>query len=180
MSWFMKLASAAAVTGGAVTIATLMFALHQQWLVVYVDSPKDLAVPIVVPVPVSALATAAAFIPEADQKIEMPRDLPVELDKAAEMVRLLRDCPDTDFVKVTSPTEKVLVRKKGDRLKILVRTEQENVKVEAPFEFIEEALGKMKDKDVTTAQLADSLSHLRYTQVVTVDTPDQKVRIWSW
>lgn len=180
MSWFMKLASAAAVTGGAVAIATLMFALHQQWLVVYVDSPKDLAVPIVVPVPVSALTTAAAFVPEADQKIEMPKDLPVELDKAAAMVRILRDCPDTDFVRVTSPTENVLIRKEGDRLRILVRTEQENVKVEVPFEFIEEALQKMKNQDVTTAQLADSLSHLRYTQVVTVDTPDQKVRIWSW
>jgi hypothetical protein len=180
MSWFMKLASAAAVTGGAFAIATLMFALHQQWLVVYVESPQDLCVPIVIPVPLSAISTAAAFIPEADRKIELPRDLPVDFDKAAEMVRLLRDCPDTDFVRVTTPTENVLIRKEGDRLRILVKTDRENVQVELPFEFIEEALKTMKNKDVTPGQLADSLSHLRYTQVVQVDTPDQKVRIWSW
>lgn len=180
MSWFMKLASAATVTGGALAIATLMFALHQQWLVVYVDSPKDLCVPIVIPVPMSAVSAATAFIPEADQKIDMPKDLPVDLEKAAEVIRVLRDCPDTDFVRVTTPTENVLIRKEGDRLRILVKTERENVKVEVPFEFIEEALQTMKSQDVTTGQLADSLSHLRYTQVVTVDTPDQKVRIWSW
>lgn len=184
MSWLMKLAAGAGVTVGALAIATLMFALHQQWLVVYVESPKDLCMPLVIPVPVSALTTAARFIPEMEEDLDLSKDfhkdLPIEPEKLVALIQALRDCPDTDFVRVTTPTEKVLIRKDGNRLKILVDTGQEHVSVEVPFEFLEESMKSLGRDKVTPADLADCLAYARYTPLVQVDTPDQKVRIWSW
>jgi hypothetical protein len=180
MSWLMKLATATAVTGGVIAMATLMFALQQQWLVVYVESPKDLSVPIIVPVPVSAVSTVVSFIPEADRQIDMPENIPIRPDNLAKMIDVLRDCPDTDLVRVSSPCENVLIRKEGDRLKVHVRTDREKVDIELPFDFIQDAMQSLGHEKVSTRQLVDSLSHLRHTPVVRVDTPDQKVRIWSW
>ena len=96
------------------------------------------------------------------------------------MVEVLAECPDVEFVRVSTPGEEVSIAKVKDELVIHVLTDEEEVDVKVPFVFLEETLNGIEDNKIYPARMASALSTIRHSRFVSVKSADADVTIWSW
>jgi hypothetical protein len=109
----------------------------------------------------------------------------LELDDAEidwpEVLRAIKDAPDGEFVKVDAPDANVVVSKTAGTITIDVNAMDEEapalVKVRLPATVID-SLAIDENNQMDVAALLSSFESLPNGDLVTVDAPDAKVRVW--
>jgi len=133
---------------------------------------------IVLPVPLALAQTAAAFVPQAQRRVDLGdarRYLPV----AREALQALADGPDGELVRVEERDEQVVVEKVGRMLRVHVKDGGEDVLVNLPIEAALEAVGE--DGSFSPARVIQALRHARFTKLVEVTGRDgERVKISIW
>jgi len=175
-----KILLVCAGTIGIVFLGGIMMLASQQWFLVNVETHGPDGVNLYVPVPVGLAYPFLPFIPEEAREFEIPNDVAIQPEKLQNLVQVLRDCPDGDFVRVSTPHETVRITKENDELIILVKTQEEDVDVRIPFDFFEEVLGSMEGNKFSTIKAASALATIRHSKFVSVRCPDANVTIWAW
>lgn len=95
-----------------------------------------------------------------------------------EIMKAFREAPDADFVTVQGRDETVRVAKEGDML--IVRAEEKDgdrVRVTMPLQVVDAMLGTSGDELDLVAALR-ALAEFDGGDLVTVEGPDESVRIW--
>jgi hypothetical protein len=133
---------------------------------------------IVLPLPLALVQTAAAFVPEHKQHLQLgaaKRFLPV----AREALEALADAPDGELVRVEERDEQVVITKVAHSLHVEVKDHGENVEVNVPIEMALEVLGE--DGTISPSRAIGALRHARLTKLVEVNGRDgERVKITVW
>jgi hypothetical protein len=104
------------------------------------DHLRDAHVRLRVPAAVVAAGVALAPAFDGDPWAKLPGDLEARrwAPAAAELARHLEDAPDATLVEVVQGTERVRVEKRGDALRVLVRSADADVDVTLPAALLRE------------------------------------------
>lgn len=180
MSLPLKIIAACAGSVGILFFGAIMTLASQQWLLVNVETHGPDAVNLYIPVPMGLIYPSLHFIPEDAREIEIPDDVELNREALQQMVQVLRDCPDGDFVRVSTRTENVRIAKSGGDLLVCVQTEEENVDIRVPLAFFDEVLQSIDGNKIHTAEMASAFSTVRHSRFLSVRSPDADVTIWSW
>jgi hypothetical protein len=94
------------------------------------------------PIPMLLVNTALAFAPVADQ-IKVPH----EINRHSELIQTAANelmlCPDGPFVEVKSPTDQVLVSKKGANIIVDVQSNDEKIYIQVPIKATGKTMAKL-------------------------------------
>jgi hypothetical protein len=133
---------------------------------------------IVLPVPLALAQTAAAFVPDHKQHLELgaaAKYLPV----AREALAALADGPDGELVRVEERNEHVVITKVGRSLHVEVQNDGEGVEVNVPIEMALEVIGE--DGTVSASRAIGALRRARLTKLVEVNGQNgERVKITVW
>lgn len=130
---------------------------------------------IVVPLPLLAIRTVAAFIPSQDSHLDLG-EAGEHLGVARAALQALADAPDGELVRVEEPAEQVLIVKQGGLLRVTVHGKGEDVVVSVPIALAMSALPSDGGR-ISPAALAGALGSARFTDLVDVRTADEHVRV---
>jgi hypothetical protein len=180
MSLPLKIIIACAGSVGILFMGAVMTMASQQWLLVNVDTHGPDGVNLYIPVPMGLVYPSLHFIPEEARVIEIPEEVSLNREAMLQMVDVIRDCPDGDFVRVETRTENVRIAKEGSDILVLVQTEEENVDIRIPLDFFDEMLQSIDGNKIYTADMASAFATIRHSRFLSVKCPDADVTIWSW
>jgi hypothetical protein len=134
---------------------------------------------IVVPVPLALAQTAAAFVPQAQKRIDVGGEARKYLPVAREALQALAEGPDGELVRVEERDEQVVIEKVGRTLRVNVKDHGEEVLVNVPFEAALEIIAS--DGSLTPSRAIQALRHARFTKLVDVQGHNgERVKISVW
>ncbi len=134
----------------------------------------------VVPVPLLLAQAGAGFAPRgAAARLDLPQ-LQKFLPAAERMLDALGDAPDGELVRVEERSERVLVTKAGQSLRIEVHGGKEDVSATLPLGAVREVLHRAKDGHLTPADLVAVLRHARLTNIADVRDGGDHVKVSVW
>ncbi|MEM7353520.1 MAG: hypothetical protein AAF657_22170 [Acidobacteriota bacterium] len=156
-------------------------ALADQWIHVKVENAADEEL-VTVNLPFSLLNAAVAMIPEdvkAEGEIAID-ELDMDWEELMALWHEIRDAPDSTFVTVETPDEKVIVKKEGEF--VMVKTTETtddgaDVDVQFPLAVID-ALLSGPEGTFDFAAALNALADFGPGNLVTVRDGDETVRVW--
>jgi len=130
---------------------------------------------IVVPIPLAAVETAAAFVPAQKVRVDWGEAAP-HLGAARAALLALSEAPDGELVRVEEPDEQVVVSKQGGLLRVRVHGRDEDVTVNVPLAMVLEVL-PADGRSLSPAAIAGSLWRARFTDLVDVRNGRERVTV---
>ncbi|MEW5977789.1 MAG: hypothetical protein AB1898_18500 [Acidobacteriota bacterium] len=173
MSTFKKI-----LIGFAIVFLLLIgYAIHAGVAVVSVKTPDAR---FWVPVPIVFGHWIGTFVnlpmkqqPEFEQFLEYR-------EAAVEILRQLKELPDSDLVEVEKSDEHIRIFKRGDYLYVSVDQPREQVRVRLPLRAAERMLHSLMQENVNVGDLIACLEWEPAGELVHVKTQDEEIRVSLW